>query len=127
MNGIVASFVRHFLVLVLASTAAMFTGGAKADEITFELRIERGLVAPDKRLIRVQQGDVVTLRWSTDRPMILHLHGYDIETKAEPGAVAEMNFTARATGRFPVSIHRPEQGGGHTHEAPVVQVEVHPR
>jgi hypothetical protein len=43
----------------------------------------------------------VKLRWTTDRPIILHLHGYDIEAKVEPGAVTEMAFTARAAGRFP--------------------------
>ncbi len=35
----------------------------------------------------------------------LHLHGYDIEKRIEPGAVTEMTFTARATGRFPVEVH----------------------
>jgi hypothetical protein len=79
------------------------------------------------RLIRVKQGDTVKLRWRADRATILHLHGYDIEAKAEPGAVAEMGFTARATGRFPVSVHKPKQDGGHAHEPPLVHVEVYPR
>ena len=80
------------------------------------------------RLIRVKQGDAVRLRWTTDRPIVLHLHGYDIETKVEPGAVAEMAFEARATGRFPVEEHKPNAKGGHSHgETALVRVEVRPR
>jgi hypothetical protein len=112
------------LLLVLTAIAV---SGAKADELTFELRIERGHVPANRRLIRVKQGDVVKLRWSSDRSIALHLHGYDIERKIEPGVVAEMTFTARATGRFPVQEHQAASGGGHTHGAPIVQVEVLPR
>ena len=79
-------------------------------EVTFDLKIENGKVAQNMRLIRVKQGDAVRLRWTTDRPSLLHLHGYDIEKKVEPGAVAEMAFEARATGRFPVEEHTERQG-----------------
>jgi hypothetical protein len=100
---------------------------ARAESLTFDLRIERGRVPANMRVIRVKQGDVVTLRWSSDRPIALHLHGYDIETKVEPGKPADMSFTARATGRFSIEEHKPKTGGGHTHEAPIVRIEVHPR
>ena len=103
------------------------SGGADAEELTFDLKVERGRVAQDKQLIRVKQGDVVRLRWSTDRALDLHLHGYDIEQKIVPGTVAELTFTARATGRFPVEVHTPKRGGGHSHGAPLVQIEVYPR
>jgi hypothetical protein len=121
-----AFLLRCFLSLLLVLTA-IAVSGAKADELTFELRIERGHVPANMRLIRVKQGDVVKLRWSSDRSIALHLHGYDIERKIEPGVVAEMTFTARATGRFPVQEHQAASGGGHTHGAPIVQVEVLPR
>lgn len=101
-------------------------GGASAAELTFDLKVENGRVAQHMRLIRVKQGDVVRLRWSTDRPMDLHLHGYDIEQRIAPGAVSELSFTARATGRFPVEVHVPKRGGGHSHGAPLVQIEVYP-
>ena len=82
-------------LLGLASTAA------QAAELSFDLKIEQGRVPSTMRLIRVKQGDTVKLRWVTDRPIILHLHGYDIESKVEPGAVTEMAFLARTAGRFP--------------------------
>jgi hypothetical protein len=105
----------------------MYIGSARAEELTFDLKVERGRVAQSMRLIRVKQGDVVRLRWSTDRAMDLHLHGYDIEQKIEPGIVSELTFTARATGRFEVGVHVPKRGGGHSHGAPLVQIEVFPR
>jgi hypothetical protein len=115
--------------LVLALAAGLIDGAqvARAEELTFELNVERGRVPANMRLIRVKQGDVVKLRWKSDRPLVLHLHGYDIEKKVDPATVAELAFTARATGRFPVHVHIPKQGGGHAHEAPLVQIEVFPR
>ena len=119
---------RMSVCLLAMSVLGLAAGiGARADELTFDLRIERGQLPVNLRRIRVKQNDLVRLRWSTDREIMLHLHGYDIEKKVEPGAVAEMSFTARATGRFPVSVHKPKQDGGHTHDPPLVHVEVHPR
>jgi hypothetical protein len=118
---------RCAATLSLVWALALGSVGTRAAELTFDLRLARGNVPANMRLVRVMQGDMVKLRWSADRATILHLHGYDIELKVEPGAVAEMAFTAHATGRFPVSVHAPAAGGGHTHEPPLVHVEVHPR
>jgi hypothetical protein len=115
-------------VQVLATAGLISIAVAQSPEVVFDLKVEKGKVAPNMRLIRVKQGDAVRLRWTTDRPIVLHLHGYDIETKVEPGAVTEMAFTAHATGRFPVEEHKANAKGGHSHgEAPLVRVEVRPR
>ncbi len=101
---------------------------AQAADVTFDIRIDKGHVAPKMRLIRVAQGDNVRLRWTSDRPIVVHLHGYDIEKRVVPGAVAEMAFTAHATGRFGVEEHKPNARGGHSHgEASLVRIEVRPR
>lgn len=102
--------------------------GAQGAELTFDLRIERRQVPQGMRVIRVGQGDFIKLRWTTDNPINLHLHGYDIEVKVEPGSVTEMAFTARLTGRFSVEEHQPSARAGHSHgEAALVRVEVRPR
>jgi hypothetical protein len=102
--------------------------GAHAADLTFDLKIEGGKVAPSMRLVRVKQGDSVRLRWVSDRPIVLHLHGYDIERKVEPGSVAEMAFVARATGRFSVEEHKTDAKDGQSHgEAALVRIEVLPR
>ena len=78
---------------------------AIAAERVFDLTIAHGKLTGGQDTIRVQLGDDVVLRWHSDRPILLHLHGYEIETRVAPGAVAETRFAARATGRFPIHVH----------------------
>jgi hypothetical protein len=69
----------------------------------------------------------VKLEWRTDKPLSVHLHGYDIEQELKPGTVTEMTFTARATGRFTVEPHiGTTPSGGHAHGAVLVTIEVYP-
>jgi hypothetical protein len=120
---------RRRLVPALA-LALLVTGApmfAAAAEVTFTLAISNGRVPPNVRLIRVKQNDFVRLQWSTDKPMSVHLHGYDIEKEVKPGTVTEMAFTARATGRFTVEPHLAKgPGGGHSHGDVLVTIEVYP-
>lgn len=112
------------LVLVAAGSAM-----AAAAELTFDIRIEHRRVADTMRLMRVHEGDAVKLRWTSDQPLVLHLHGYDIEQRVAADAVTELAFTAYATGRFPIEIHVPGAGAGSSaHEAaPLAIIEVYPR
>ena len=125
LRFVLATFVWAFLMI--AAGSAFF--GALAAELTFDLKVAHGRVPDTMRLIRVRQGDVVRLRWSTDQPLTLHLHGYDIEQKVEAGTIAEMKFTARATGRFPIHLHdaRERAGSPSHHEPPLVLIEVYPQ
>ncbi len=95
---------------------------------TFELTVAGGKVVEAMRTIRVRERDSVRLRWTTDKPVVLHFHGYDIETRVAPGAVAEIAFEAHATGRFPIEVHGKDgaHGSGH-HHGPLVIVEIYPR
>jgi hypothetical protein len=127
MSPIWPAFGRVLLLCSLAFAATVVTVGAQAAELTFDLRIDNGHLPENMRLIRVHQGDIVRLRWSADRPVTVHLHGYDIETSVEPGRVGEMRFTARATGRFPVHAHTSGDAGDAHAEAALVYLEVYPR
>jgi FtsP/CotA-like multicopper oxidase with cupredoxin domain len=114
------------MALARAALAAMLlhlAGTAATEPLVFELSIRNGRLAGGERVIRVAQGDVVTLRWTTDKALTIHLHGYDIELPLSPAAPASMQFTARASGRFPIEIHAHGQGGHRV----LVHVEVHPR
>lgn len=91
---------------------------------TVDIEIRQGKVAGE-RSVRVSRGEVVILRWSSDQPLELHLHGYDVTTTVSPGKPAEMKFVARATGRFPVEKHGKAGAGGHGH-APLFHIEVYP-
>jgi hypothetical protein len=81
-----------------------------------------GKLAAGRSTLRVAKGDRVELRWSSDRRIVLHLHGYDLEATVTPDAPARMKFTASIAGRFPVSEHA--HGPGH-HRA-ILYLEVHP-
>jgi len=124
MTGFAA--IPNYARAVALAVICVATTAAGAD-LTFDLHVKRGSVAEDMRLIRVKQGDVVTLRWSSDQAIVLHLHGYDIEANVVPGSVATMAFTARATGRFPVEVHIPHKGSSGHGEAPLVRIEVYPK
>jgi len=111
---------RHLLaVLTLALPVA---SAAIAAERVFDLTIAHGRLTAGEDTIRVKQGDNIVLRWHSDWPIVLHLHGYEIETRVMPGAVAETRFEARATGRFPVHVH----GGQARSESVLVYLEVYP-
>jgi len=107
-----------FFAVVLAVAAV---GAARAETRAFELALKNGQLLESQRLVRVAQGDEVTLKWTTDRPYTRHGHGYDLEAKLVPQAPVELKFTARATGRFPMEIHGPGT------ERTVGYLEVHPR
>jgi len=90
-----------------------------------DVRIERRRVVTPSAAIRVTQGDEVELRWTSDEPVELHLHGYDLKIRARPGAPAAMVVAARATGRFPITSHGWGEGT-HAHDT-LTYLEVYPR
>jgi FtsP/CotA-like multicopper oxidase with cupredoxin domain len=115
------------LFILLAYAAGGGADDARAAEVTFLLPIENGRLPANMRRIRVKQGDVVTLKWSADRPTTVHLHGYDIEQQVAPGTVADMAFTARATGRFTVEPHFAKTpSASKAHGDTLVTIEVYP-
>jgi len=111
---------REFLLALVAAPLA----GVAAEPAAraFELAIAKGRVDAAQETVRVKKGDKVELRWTTDRRIALHLHGYDIETTVDPGQPGVMSFEARIAGRFPVSEH----GQRSRHERPLLYLEVLP-
>ena len=108
-----------------ALTVGLLLGAwvAAAEPRVFDLELRGGELAAAARLVRVRQGDEVTLRWTTDRPATIHLHGYDLEQKLVPGPPVAMRLTARATGRFAIEVHSHGAAGDRT----IGYLEVHPR
>jgi len=125
-SAVLRLFSANWALALLLITAG---APALAAELTFDIKIEHGRVPDTMRLIRVNEGDVVKLRLVSDQPIVLHLHGYDIEKRVAAGAITELAFTAYATGRFPIHVHAQGAGaGGHEHEdAPLATIEVYPR
>jgi|SRR5262245_65654167 len=125
-RGHTLAWLRSALAAGIVSLIAGMIDVTYAAEATFVLQVENGRVPQNMRLIRVKQNDVVKLQWSTDKPLTIHLHGYDIEKEIAPGIVTDMTFTARATGRFTVEPHTKQSSGGHAHGDVLVTIEVYP-
>ena len=103
---------------------------APLSELAFEVAVADGAVARTQRVLKVPHQAEVSITWSVDRPMVIHLEGYDIVVEARPGQPETMRFKAHATGRFPVHAHEADQDDAkkraHGH-GPLLRVEVHPR
>ncbi len=97
----------------------------EAPQQVIEVRIENRKVVTPGEAIRITEGDVIELRWTSDEAVELHLHGYDLEIQVRPDAPATMVIEASATGRFPITSHGWGEGG-HGHDA-LTYLEVYPR
>lgn len=101
------------------------------DAQIIQLRVSAGKVIgammTDNGVIRVSRGENIELRWSTDEPLDIHLHGYDIEKTLTPGTDVNMSFNAYATGRFPITVHGAHGAESHAKsEQTLIYLEVYP-
>lgn len=117
------------LLFGITAIAAASAIAADSPEKKFDLAIVRGSVAAEQRVLRVEKGDAVRLRLTSDAPGEIHLHGYRLEARLTPDIPAEFAFKAHATGRFPLEWH----GAGDTapskshHAPPLAALEVRPK
>ncbi len=73
-------------------------------DVRIEIHIVNREVVGDQ-LIRVTQGQIVEMTWTTDEETQVHIHGYEIHIPTSPDTPAKVTFEAHATGRFPVTSH----------------------
>ncbi|KAF1070205.1 hypothetical protein SAMN05443579_107392 [Variovorax sp. PDC80] len=112
---------RLRLRLIALAALAPLAGAAAAASPKFSVELVGGRIKGDDTL-KVRQGDQVQISVVSDQPLVLHLHGYDIEAQVTPPAPALLSFKASLAGRFPVHEHRHGPGN---HRA-VMFIEVHP-
>jgi hypothetical protein len=111
--------------LFMPSALARVAVAQETSRRVIEARIEnREVVAPEEA-IRITEGDVIELVWTSDEATELHLHGYDLEVHVRPNEPATMVIEAYATGRFPITSHGWDEGGN-GHDA-LTYLEVYPR
>jgi len=112
---------RLRLRLIAGVALATIAGAAAAASQSFSVELAGGR-AKGEETLKVNKGDQVQVRFTSDQPIVLHLHGYDIEAKVAPPAPALLTFKADLAGRFPMHEHR--EGAGN-HRA-VLFIEVQP-
>jgi hypothetical protein len=75
------------VVALLSVTSAAYADTAGQPKI-LTLSLVDGVARDVGDTVKVKQGDQLELRWSSDKPMQLHLRGYDVEVKVFPQAPA---------------------------------------
>lgn len=100
------------LVLILALLLAVLVFGglpgmprlqSSADRPrsrTIDVAILPDSMSPSE--IRVDEGDEVTLRITSVRPVAFQLHGFDIQQEVAAGRTTTLRFEAKNTGRFAI-------------------------
>lgn len=107
----------------LIALFVLATGKALAEDRVLDLAIHDGVPPAQPQILSVLQNDRVVLRLTSDKPVQVHLHGYDIESDVAPGRATSLRFTASATGRFPIEIHSHDP----RRQRPLAYLEVRPR
>ncbi len=130
MEAILRQFAYLFLYISCALAPFAHGAGEKgAPAKSFNLSIARGALPPEQRVLRVEKGDAVRLRVLSDSAGELHLHGYRMGAKVQPGKPAQFTFKAFATGRYAMEWHPASEGtpkGAHR-GAPLATLEVRPK
>jgi FtsP/CotA-like multicopper oxidase with cupredoxin domain len=76
--------------------------------VVADIEIRGGRRVSGPAVVKVKQGDNVTLRITNDRVDELHLHGYNLHAPVTPGTPAVLTFTAKFSGRFTFELHKAE-------------------
>ncbi|WP_235997047.1 cupredoxin domain-containing protein [Aestuariimicrobium ganziense] len=96
------------VVLALLVVLTGCSGSSKAPQTaTMTIVIADGSVSPNGQRVEVRKGGTVTLEVTTDKATIIHVHGYEIEVQANPGAPTTHEFTADKPGAFEIETHDP--------------------
>jgi pullulanase/glycogen debranching enzyme len=113
------------------ASAAKTSEGA---EQGLALSIVDGALPAEQRLIKVQKGQALLWRITSNQAGELHLHAYRLHAAVKPGEVAGLAFTAHATGKFRLEWHGAQDKASpkdaapsHHHAAPLATLEVRPR
>jgi FtsP/CotA-like multicopper oxidase with cupredoxin domain len=75
------------------------------------IQIRGGEVVGGPAEIRAKKGDTVVIVVSADAPDDIHLHGYDVEKKVEPGRPARFRVKTNLEGEFEIESHVAEDAG----------------
>jgi len=115
------------VILSVAAGRRVATPVAEAAEVVHRaITINQRKVDVGQKLVRVSQGDMVELEFTSDEATELHLHGYDKLLSIRPGKSATLSFAATIAGRFPLEAHSFDGATNRSH-AVLLYLEVYPR
>ncbi|EKE06150.1 MAG: blue (type1) copper protein [uncultured bacterium] len=79
-------------------------GSITESKNTFNLVIKEKKVISGPTTIKINQGDEVTIKITSDEAEEFHVHAYDNSVELEPNKQATLTFTANLSGRFPFEL-----------------------
>jgi hypothetical protein len=79
--------------------------------VSATITLKNHAVVGGPKNITATKGDPIHIEVVSDKPDTIHLHGYDIEKEAKPGAPAEFDFKAKIDGNFEIESHTAEHLG----------------
>ena len=94
-----------------ATTAPTKTTGTEATPAPAQPQATKIDIRGEPAEIHAKNGDTVVIVVRADAPDDIHLHGYDIEKKVEPGKPATFRFKANLEGEFEIESHVAEDAG----------------
>ncbi|NUT52458.1 MAG: hypothetical protein HOV94_34990 [Saccharothrix sp.] len=94
--------------VILALLAASLVGCSSTPEpappaAPLELRLSVDQASPQR--VEASRGQAVRLTVTSEQPVEVHVHGFDVLGTAERGKPAVLEFTADRTGTFDVEAH----------------------
>lgn len=72
----------------------------------FDIVVQQGKRVSGAPVLKVQQGEDVTLHITTDTADEFHLHGYNLLVQLLPHKTATLHFVAKLAGRFTYELHK---------------------
>ena len=89
---------------LLAAFLVLTPTHTRAETLTFEVTIRDGSTASPP-VLRARKGDSIVINWTTDVPLVIHIHPYQVEQEMTPDKPATMDLLASISGRFPIEAH----------------------
>jgi|KBSMisStaDraftv2_1062788.scaffolds.fasta_scaffold407476_2 hypothetical protein len=114
---------RKFLHAALACALPL----RAAEPVTIEIEVRKRKPEGGVRTVRITRDDTFVLRVRADEKLEVHLHGYELLLRVEPGNISSVRAAAKLVGRFPVTAHWPKGEGASHAEPALLYLEVHPR
>jgi hypothetical protein len=102
MSPVIRVLPALFALLVLAGCSSTADPApVPAEPLVLELSVDR----PSPQRVEAVRGQAVELTVTSEEPVDVHVHGFDVMAKAEQGKPAVLAFTADQTGTFDVEAH----------------------
>lgn len=90
------------LALLVVAGCSSGTSAAPADPLVLRLSADEGS-SPQR--VEAVQGQAIEMTITSDKPVEIHVHGFDVLAEADADKPAVLKFTADRTGTFDVEAH----------------------